>query len=319
LLGGEREAQGRENDHEAHRNAPFWGHCAGKMRLKELQKGFGNPDSGFREDEMAPDAGGDLAGGGREVAGGGLEGFGPDQFAGVDVGEAGGDSDGVAGGLQSAFEDDIEAEDAGHDGRGDGEAAVTGYGGGGDDAHSAGANEFGDDLFIEGGGETSREGGFEGFEGEDGDLGHPLAGREVAGGEVELPPDEGGEYEQGGGGEPQAGFTGRGSGGGGEAVAAFGDGFDVAGGVTVVAEGFAEDGDIAGEADFLDGGVGPDQVEEGGFVHDLSAAFEQDVEGVDGFGDEGDGLAVTKELALGRVVAEGAEFVEVSAGHGLIV
>jgi len=240
----------------------------------------------------------------------------------MDVGEAGGDAEGGGGLMDGAFEDDVETEDAGHDGRRNGESLIPRDGGRRDHAKAAGAGEFGDDEFVQGGRKGGRNAGVERLEGENGELGHAFAGRQVAGGEVKLPPDEEGEDGEGGG-DPGPARFGQGwsgwSGLGAEAVAAAGDGFDVAGRVAFVAEGFAEDGDVAGKADLLDGGIGPDEAEEVGFFNGLAAAFKQDVEGVDGFGHKGDGMPVAEELALHGVVAEGTELVDRRGGHGLIV
>jgi hypothetical protein len=96
----------------------------------------------------------------------------------------------------------------------------------------------------------------------------------------------------------------------GEAVSATRNRFDIGGLRAFVAEGFAEDRDVAGEADVFHNSVGPDQFHEFGFFHDAAAALEQDVQGVDGFWYQRHHFAVAEQEALFRVVLEWAEAVD---------
>lgn len=94
---------------------------------------------------------------------------------------------------------------------------------------------------------------------------------------------------------------------GGEAVATARDRFDYRGFLIGVVEGFAEEGDVAGKSDFLDGGIGPDEAHEFRLLDDLAVAFEKYVESIRDFREERNAFFATKKEALVGVVAEGAE------------
>lgn len=91
----------------------------------------------------------------------------------------------------------------------------------------------------------------------------------------------------------------------GEAVTPAGDSFDDGVFGALDLEGFTEERDVTDEADFLDDGVGPDELHEIGFVDDLAVALNEDVEGFSDLGEEGDAIGAAEEQPLIRVVANG--------------
>jgi hypothetical protein len=78
----------------------------------------------------------------------------------------------------------------------------------------------------------------------------------------------------------------------------------------------AQQGDVARQADVLDGGVRPDQLHKVGLFHDPPAPIKEHVQGVDCLGHQRNHFALPEQQTLFRVVMERPERDHRGIRHG---